>query len=107
MLKYQVQLRNRDGVTFDVEPGESILDAARRAGQPMIAGCRTGACLTCAARLVHGRVHMPEGTALTAEMVRAHVVLPCVATVSSDVSLVVGRPGKPLLHRRLLRPWTD
>ncbi|MCB9682536.1 MAG: 2Fe-2S iron-sulfur cluster binding domain-containing protein [Alphaproteobacteria bacterium] len=107
MPSYRVTLLHRDGASFPVGLGQTILDAAELAGVPLLAGCRTGACLTCAARLVVGKVHVPDGTALTQEMVDAHVVLPCVCTVGADCELEVGRPGRTLLHPRHLHPWTD
>lgn len=105
-MSWRVHLPQRDE-SFPIEDGETLLDAAERAGVPIIAGCRYGACLTCAARLRTGKVHLPEGTALTEEMLAAHVVLPCVTTVSSDVELDVSAPDRTLLHPRFIRPWTD
>jgi ferredoxin len=106
-MSWRVTLENRDGVSFPIEAEQTVLDAATAAGVPLVAGCRYGACLTCAVRLRTGRVHYPEGTGLTDEMTAAHVVLACVTTVSSDVTLVVGKPDAPLLHPRHLKPWTD
>lgn len=105
MAPYRVTLQDRD-VSFPIEEGETILHAARRAGVPMMAGCHHGACRTCAARLKGGRVHLPEGTALTPALLRDHVLLPCVTTVSSDVVLQTGPPGEPL-DAGLILPWTD
>jgi len=105
MPTYRITLQGRD-VSFDCHEGETILAAARRAGVPMLAGCHHGACRTCAARLKGGRVHLPEGTALTPELLAAHVLLPCVTTVSSDVVLETGPPGAPL-DAGIILAWTD
>lgn len=103
----RVTLDNRGGVSFDVEPGQTILDAAEEAGIPMISGCRVGGCRTCAARLIEGSVSMPQGTAMTAALVEAGVVLTCVATARADARLEVGRPGRPLIQPGLILPWTE
>lgn len=44
------------GAVLDVEPGERILDAARRLGYQCPQSCRNGNCHICAALLVEGRV---------------------------------------------------
>lgn len=106
MPAYRVTLLP-DEIVFDGEADQTMLEAAEAAGVRMIAGCRTGACLTCAVRHVEGRVHLPSGTALTDEMLAAHVILPCVTTAEGEVVVQTGRRGKTLLHPRHLRPWTD
>jgi ferredoxin len=104
--------RRRDGtheapVTVPLHADQTLLAAARAGGAPLPAGCLTGACLTCAARLLTGRVHTAAGTALPDELAGHHIVLPCVTTASRDVALEVGPPDKPLLPKRLRRAWTD
>lgn len=44
------------GAVLEVQPGELILDAARRLGFDCPQACRNGNCLICAALLVNGRV---------------------------------------------------
>jgi CDP-4-dehydro-6-deoxyglucose reductase len=44
------------GAVLDVEPGERILDAARRLGYDCPQSCLNGNCHICAALLVNGRV---------------------------------------------------
>lgn len=44
------------GAVLAVEPGERILDAARRLGYDCPNSCRNGNCHVCAALLVEGRV---------------------------------------------------
>lgn len=105
MRTYRVTLLGRD-VTFPIRSDQTVLEAAESAGVTLLAGCRHGACRTCAVRFRGGRVHLPEGTALTPEMLRDHIVLPCVMTVSSDVLLEPGPPGQPL-DVDLIRAWTD
>jgi len=91
------------GQTFVVADGQTLLEGARGAGIPMAWGCGVGACRTCAVRVTAGRISMPPGTALDDELLRAHLILPCVAVPRSDVALELAPRGgwvAPL-------PWTD
>lgn len=45
------------GREFQVETGETVLDAALREGVQLPYGCRTGACGACKGKLLSGRVH--------------------------------------------------
>lgn len=101
-IAYRITIAHR-GLAFDALPDETLLQAARRAGITLPWGCGVGACRTCAARLLSGHIRMPPGTALTAEHLAAHLVLPCVAKAGSDLEIEVGD------HVGLLTPlpWTD
>jgi len=46
---------------FQVEDGESVLDAALRQGLILPYSCRGGTCGTCAGKVVEGDVHYPQG----------------------------------------------
>ncbi len=63
MPKHQVELRNR-GLLLEVGTDEAILDVVEAAGFVLPVGCRYGGCITCAARLLVGKVRQPNGTAL-------------------------------------------
>ncbi|TSH90792.1 2Fe-2S iron-sulfur cluster binding domain-containing protein [Verticiella sediminum] len=52
---HDVRLRP-SGWVFGVAPGESILEAARRAGIRMPSSCRNGTCRACLCRMVSGAV---------------------------------------------------
>ena len=76
-------LRN-SGVTLSVGADEPIYDAALAAGVQLPIACGYGGCITCAARLVEGRVRQPNASALNARQSRAGYVLLCVARPKSD-----------------------
>lgn len=61
-----VEAAGRDAVTFACEPGETILDAAARAGWELPYSCRRGICETCRAGVLAGEVTpaATDGTAL-------------------------------------------
>ncbi len=54
-MTHQVTIRNT-GHRFQVQDGESILQAALNAGLVLPYGCRDGACGTCKGKLVEGRI---------------------------------------------------
>ena len=77
------------GEEIEVEPQESILDAALRAGINLPHSCKAGRCGSCRARLLRGTVRYPRGRplALTAEEEAAGEVLLCQARAEGPVSI--------------------
>jgi ferredoxin-NADP reductase len=65
------------------EPGDTILDTARRAGLKPPFSCQAGSCGTCMAFLGEGRAMMRVNNALRAEEVEAGWVLTCQAVPTS------------------------
>ena len=63
--------------TFDVAPGDSILEAALLAGVNPPYACMGGACGTCKAGLVAGSVEMDHDYALSSAELRSGYVLTC------------------------------
>ena len=65
------------------EPGDTILDAARRAGLKPPFSCQAGSCGTCMAHLDEGKVTMRVNNALDADEVEEGWVLTCQAIPTS------------------------
>ena len=65
------------------QPGDTILEAARRAGLRPPFSCESGSCATCMAHLDAGSVHMRVNNALSAEEVEDGWVLTCQAVPTS------------------------
>ncbi|MDY6942272.1 MAG: CDP-6-deoxy-delta-3,4-glucoseen reductase [Pseudomonadota bacterium] len=76
-------------VSFQVEPGETVLEAALRQGVALPYGCRNGTCGTCRARLISGSVGYEDGrpSALSAADHDAGEVLLCLARPESDLKI--------------------
>lgn len=62
---------------IEVEPGEPVLTAALRQGLQPPFSCQIGACATCRASLVSGKVMMDEDEALTEDEIKRGYVLTC------------------------------
>lgn len=71
-----------------IEPGMSVLEAARAAGLDAPYSCRAGVCSTCRARVTEGRVEMRANHALEDDEVASGFVLTCQAHPLSDTIAV-------------------
>ena len=80
---YKVRLINSK-VNLDVQSDQSIYDAALAKGTQLPIGCKYGGCITCAAKLISGRVKQPGGTALNKRQTKEGYILLCVARPTED-----------------------
>ena len=80
---FQVELKNA-GVKLSVSTGQSIYKAALDAGVQLPIGCDYGGCITCAAKLLKGKVKQPGASALNRRQSQAGYILFCVAQPTSD-----------------------
>lgn len=71
-------------IEFLVEPDETILTAAQREGEDPPFSCQIGACSTCRAKLLSGKVFMDEHDSLTDEEIDEGYVLTCQAHPLTD-----------------------
>ena len=84
----RISLAN-SGRSFSAAPGESLLDAALRAGLNLPHSCKSGNCGSCRARLLEGRCEYRHGRPLgisDAEIAAGEILL-CQARACSDVLL--------------------
>lgn len=86
---FKVKLRNC-GVTLDVRSDQFIYQAALAAGIQLPIGCNYGGCITCAAKLITGKVRQPGATAINKRQSKAGYVLLCVAQPKSDCVIAEG-----------------
>jgi CDP-4-dehydro-6-deoxyglucose reductase len=77
------------GRQFPVDDGETVLEAAQRAGLALPYSCRAGVCGSCKAVLLEGECHYPRNppAALNAIEQAQHAILPCQAVPRSDLLL--------------------
>lgn len=90
MTIYQVELINRSNTILEVAENHYILDAVEATGLRLPVGCRYGACITCAARLIEGKVEQSQGVALKPAHEAMGYVLLCIAYPRSDCKFEVG-----------------
>jgi ferredoxin len=64
MKTYQVELVNRNNTIVEVAENQYILDAVEATSLRLPVGCRYGACITCAARLIEGEVEHSKAVEL-------------------------------------------
>ncbi len=77
------------GRAFTVAAGETVLEAAQRAGVALPYSCRAGVCGSCKATLLEGECIYPRNppVGLNASAIARHAVLLCQAVPASDLLL--------------------
>jgi ferredoxin len=99
MKFYQIELINRNHTILEVAENQYILDAVEAIGLRLPVGCRYGACITCAARLIEGEVDQSQGVALKPVQEAMGYVLLCIAYPRSDCKFEVGVECQDKLYR--------
>lgn len=99
MKTYQIELINRNHTIIEVLENQSILDAVEATGLRLPVGCRYGACITCAARLIEGKVEQSKAVALKPAQAAMGYVLLCIATPRSNCKFEVGVECQSALYR--------
>ena len=87
---HKVTVANRGGRTFEVSEDETILDVCEANDCILPVACRYGGCITCAGRLISGKVRQPKGSALNRRQSQAGYILMCVAHPKEDCVIEVG-----------------
>lgn len=80
---------NERADAFVAEPGESILEAGRRAGFTFPQACRNGNCFRCEGRLLRGEVEHQRSHEKTHATRDPATVLPCIVEARSDCTIAV------------------
>lgn len=108
-LSYNVQVPTvtltSSGKRFDAADGETVLEAAQRAGIALPYSCRSGACGSCKAVLVEGECSYPHNppVALAVPGHNRGAILLCQAVARSDIAIRAREIAsvEDIPHRRL------
>ena len=104
MAEFTITLANRGGASFRVDRRKPLLDALEAQGMSLPYGCRYGGCISCAAKLLSGRIDQRAGVALNGRQLADGYVLLCVARPLTDCTLAVGVESHDKLYRN---PFLD
>ena len=99
MEDLKVTLSNRAGATYFVERRQPLLKSLESQGVSLPYGCRYGGCITCAAKLLDGKITQEAAVALNNWQLRHGYILLCVARPLTDCMLDVGVESHDKLYR--------
>ncbi|WP_136715879.1 ferredoxin Fer [Halorientalis salina] len=99
----EADLPIEDYGAFDVDPGDSILEAAENCGFSWPFACRGGACSNCAIALIDGEIPPPTSHVLPPELIDRGIRLSCITTpVTEDTKIVYNVKHLPGVNELLL-----
>ena len=96
---FTITRANQGGQSFEVPQDEPLLHGLEAHGVSLPYGCRYGGCISCAAKLLDGKVDQSAGVALNGRQLADGYVLLCVAIPKSDCTLDVGVESHDKLYR--------
>jgi len=93
---FTVTLKAPDGSEVQVEcpPDVTLLDVAEQAGLEIESSCKSGACSTCAGKVLEGTVDQSDQSYLDESQQAAGYVLTCVCYPRSDVTVEWGKQSE-------------
>ena len=101
---HKVTIKNRKNAVFQVEANRPLLDSLRDQGVDLPYGCKYGGCITCAAKLISGKVDQRRQVALNNRQINDGYIILCVARPKSDCTLQIGVESHDKLYRN---PFLD
>lgn len=78
---------SRSGTTFTIEPSQTVLAAARKAGVPLPSSCSQGICGTCKTTVLEGTVEMKHNGGIRPREIDKGLRLMCCSRPTSDLVL--------------------
>ena len=87
MTVHTIILANRGGAAFEVDQRKPLLQSLLEQGVDLPYGCKYGGCITCAAKLISGKVNQMTQVALNKRQINNGYIILCVARPLSDCTL--------------------
>ncbi|CAN5190149.1 ferredoxin PetF1 [soil metagenome] len=104
MTIHSILLANRGGAAYAVDHRKTLLQSLGEQGVDLPYGCKYGGCITCAAKLISGKVDQKAQVALNKRQINNGYIILCVARPISDCTLEVGVESHDKLYRN---PFLD
>ena len=100
----KITIANRDNAIYEVKGNKPLLSELRSLGLDLPYGCQYGGCITCAAKLIKGKVDQKSQVALNNRQINDGYVILCVARAKSDCTFDIGVESHDKLYRN---PFID
>ena len=99
-----ITIANRGGKTYQVDARRPLLDTLREQDVDLPYGCRYGGCISCAAKLISGKIDQRRQVALNNRQIDSGYVVLCVARPMMDCTFEIGVESHDKLYRN---PFLD
>ena len=99
-----IPLGKKKKKTFKMNSKRPILESLRDQGVDLPFGCRYGGCITCAAKLISGKVDQKRQVALNNRQINDGYIILCVARPITDITIKIGVESHDRLYRN---PFLD
>ena len=99
-----IKIANRNNVIYKVDKNRPLLDSLIDQGLDLPYGCKYGGCITCAAKLISGKVDQRRQVALNNRQINNGYIVLCVARPKGDCTLEIGVESHDTLYRN---PFLD
>ena len=103
-MTHTVKIENRDNSLYEVDAKRPLLESLREQGVDLPYGCKYGGCITCAAKLISGKVDQRRQVALNNRQLNNGYIILCVARPKTNISLKIGVESHDKLYRN---PFLD
>ena len=100
----KITIANRNNTTYEVKGNKPLLSELRSLGLDLPYGCQYGGCITCAAKLIKGKVDQKTQVALNNRQINDGYVILCVARAKSNCTFEIGVESHDKLYRN---PFID
>ena len=100
----KITIANRNNITYEVKGNRPLLSELRALGLDLPYGCQYGGCITCAAKLIKGKVDQKSQVALNNRQINDGYVILCVARAKSNCTFEIGVESHDKLYRN---PFID